>query len=291
MCRRRHHHQPLVVTAGVLAYNEFQKHQQKKRDHALTVDRAMAEASMPSPTSRSSNELVAATPVSNLSEVPADSPPSYDFIDSPVDDKKALETNEQPYRTDIRPIHSSSRTLPVQLSDISIAASYRVYTKVKGGTLRKAHLTAHDSGCTAYVVRCKDKRSSLFVRRACTTVGTAQLLSPDRANLSLDTLGLTSMSRHPRTAAWDVMLPTGDGGMRPFSWKGEVSGAALGSSIWRLEDEDGGVVAVFMDGVKRKCGGKWREGALNVVQSGLSQKMKDAVVTSCFVMLKQNEAS
>ena len=296
MCRRRNH-RPLVVTAGVFAYNEYQKHQQKKRDHAITVDRITAEASMPIPMSRNRNELQAVTSAnSSIRELSNDSPPAYDTIDSLVTDQNAYETKEKAYYTGIHTIHSSSssssaspREFPAQKSVKPIAASYRVYIKTRGGTLHKARLTAHHSCCTAYSIRCKDKPSSVTVSRNCTTVGTAQLLYPNSANLALDTLGLTSMSQHPRTAAWDVALPTGDGGMRLFSWKSAIRGTVVGSCIWRLEDEDGGVVAVFMDGVERRCGGRTREGVLNVVQSGLSQKLQDAVVTSCFAMVKQSE--
>ncbi|KAL9072301.1 MAG: hypothetical protein Q9157_005150, partial [Trypethelium eluteriae] len=138
MCRRRNH-QPLVIKAGILAYNEIQEHQQKKRDHALSVDRAMAEASLPSSTS--SNSINDTPESSILSEIPAESPPVYDSIDSPIHSKSAYDYNEKAYpHHSTHPIQSSSLPpLPhtTQAAAITPAASYRVYTKLRRGTTQK----------------------------------------------------------------------------------------------------------------------------------------------------------
>ena len=315
MCRRRNQ-RPLVVTAGVLAYNEIKKHQQNKRDRAFTNGSFTSETPIPSSnpitTTSSVSELPAHTPNTTTRGSTVDSPPDYDSIDSLVHNKNAYGINEKDHLADVRPIHSSDiRSSPLSGSSPGLAspdqptdqllassassrsvvpptASYRVYSTVHHGILHHACLTSQDAR-TVYQVRYKDKKSSVRVRRGCRKVATATLLSDGTAELSLDTLGLTSMSRHPQTAAWDFALPTGYGGMRQFSWRGAVGQEAVGSWVWRLEDEKGEMLAVFMDDLWKHPGGKLREGVMNVVERGLSQKMVDVVVASCFAMVKQKE--
>ncbi|KAI9660657.1 MAG: hypothetical protein M1821_010009 [Bathelium mastoideum] len=306
MCRRRNH-QPLVVTAGILAYNQYKKYQQKKRDHVLAIDRAMADASLPIPASSGP-----------IDGIPVDAPPAYDSIgspmdmkdtfDSPIDKKDSFDPDAKvPYATPYPADPTSAIQIPPNTdAPPAIAASYRVHIKTCHGALHSARLTPPDSCCTAYSVRWHAPSASLRVHRGCgcAPIATAHLPAESSAaagsaaittaELSLGALGRGRLAWDVGARAWAVVLPQADGETAMFWWREVRSGVGMagqgvGGWIWRLEDGEGRVVAVWMDDVGRKSGGRGREGVLNVVRAGLSERMRDAVVASCFVVVKQRE--
>ena len=283
MCCRRNR-RPLVVTAGILAYNEYQKHQQKKRDLALSTHHTQADASLP-----------AVDPTKAINNIPTDSPPDYNSIDSPIYSKEAYEPDSKGLEASARsiassPSTSSRPTLPtLQHPTTTPAVSYRVQIKTCHSALRSARLYTSDSCCAAYTIRHTTRpTSALTVKRSCASVATAKLLSPSTADVALDTLGLARTTWNAVDCAWDVVLPGVGGGMVRFRWQQGEAGVG-GSAVWRLEDGMGQAVAVWMDDVGSKWKGKRREGVLNLIISGLSERMRDAVVASCFVVVKQME--
>ncbi|KAI9695429.1 MAG: hypothetical protein M1820_008614 [Bogoriella megaspora] len=291
MCRRHHHRRPLVVTAGVLAYQQYQKHQEQKQLREDNIKNTIALAAAANPS------------------IPADAPPDYDTAVSSqfsTGDHTSF-TDEKhpsvPEITDIRSMSSgssssssystvltppstassaSSSPAPIYQSISTQTQSFNTHTKVKNGTTKRITLTSSSSNSTVYKIRYNKSAADVLIQRKGSnsdTIGTANY-SPDAASLSAD-VSLDTMTRTKllpvqiaQGIGYEISLPRGDGGEERFRWVSGIGGE-IGNGVWRLEDSVGAVWAVFVDAV-----GKGGEGRLEVLRGVEELKMVDAVVGS-----------